>query len=42
MGHEDHHAAAPPAVRVAVVSVSSTRTLAEDASGHWIAGEARR
>jgi len=42
MGHQEHRAKAPKAVRVAVVSVSSTRGLAEDESGHWIAGQAGR
>jgi molybdenum cofactor biosynthesis protein B len=37
MGHQEHRAKAPTIVRVAVLSVSSTRTLADDDSGHWIA-----
>jgi molybdenum cofactor biosynthesis protein B len=41
MGHQEHRAKAPKAVRVAVLSVSSTRTLTEDESGHWIAEQAR-
>ena len=42
MGHEEHHAKAPQAVRLGVLSVSSTRTLQNDQSGHWIAEQARR
>lgn len=40
MGHEEHHAKAPPTVRLGVLSVSSTRTLENDESGHWIAEQA--
>jgi molybdopterin adenylyltransferase len=42
MGHTEHHTKAPLAVRVAVLSVSTTRNLADDVSGHWIADEARQ
>ena len=37
MGLKSHKASAPTAVDVAVVSVSSTRSLKEDKAGHWIA-----
>lgn len=40
MGHQEHRAKAPRSVRTAILSVSSTRTLAEDASGHWIVEQA--
>ncbi len=36
MGLKLHKATAPTAVDVAVVSVSSTRSLKEDKAGHWI------
>ena len=42
MGHEDHRARAPLIVRVGVLSVSSTRALENDESGHWIAEHARQ
>jgi len=42
MGHHEHRASAPTSLRVAVVSVSSTRTLATDAAGQWIAKRAGR
>ncbi len=43
MGTAEHKHGAPPCVTVAVLSVSTTRTLAEDESGRWIrqAAEAR-
>ena len=41
MGHQEHRAKAPKVLRVAVLSVSSTRALAEDESGHWIAEQTR-
>ena len=41
MGHQEHRSKAPKLVRVAVLSVSSTRSLADDESGHWIAEKAR-
>jgi molybdopterin adenylyltransferase len=37
MGHEEHRAGAPQSLKVAVLSVSSTRTIDTDASGQWIA-----
>ncbi len=42
MGLKLHKATAPTAVDVAVVSVSSTRSLKEDKAGHWIAKTASR
>ena len=40
MGHEEHRADAPKTLAVGVLSVSSTRSLETDDSGHWIAREA--
>jgi molybdenum cofactor biosynthesis protein B len=37
MGLKEHKATAPTAAGVAVVSVSSTRSLKDDKAGHWIA-----
>lgn len=37
-----HKAKAPRRVKLAVLSVSSTRSLAEDKSGHWICKRSRR
>ena len=42
MGLKSHKASAPTAVNVAVVSVSSTRSLKEDKAGHWIAKTASK
>ncbi len=42
MGHHEHRAKAPESISVAVLSVSSSRTLAEDESGHWIADQAEK
>ncbi len=42
MGTREHKRSAPAQVKVAVVSVSSTRTLSEDKSGHWIVKRARK
>lgn len=36
MGLKEHRADAPKTLRTAIISVSSTRTLAEDKSGIWI------
>lgn len=36
MGHKEHREKAPRSVSVAVVSISSTRTLEDDISGQWI------
>ncbi len=42
MGHPEHHLKAPLFVQVAVLSVSTTRSLADDVSGQWIADQARQ
>jgi molybdenum cofactor biosynthesis protein B len=42
MGTHQHKAAAPRQIRLGVISVSSTRSLAEDQSGQWIATRARK
>jgi molybdenum cofactor biosynthesis protein B len=42
MSTSEHKKAAPKTVRVAVVSVSTTRTLADDVSGLWIKGQAKK
>jgi len=42
MGHEEHRAKAPLSIGLGVLSVSSTRTLDNDESGHWIADQARQ
>lgn len=42
MGKTDHRKDAPDFVTMAVISVSSTRTLAEDKSGHWICKRAEK
>jgi molybdenum cofactor biosynthesis protein B len=36
MGNEEHKASAPKHLKVGVLSISTTRTLAEDKSGQWI------
>lgn len=41
MGHHEHRAKAPKSVRLGILSISSSRTLADDESGHWIAGYAQ-
>ncbi len=42
MGLKLHRATAPATVTVAVLSVSSTRSLQEDKAGHWIVRTARK
>ncbi len=42
MGTEEHKATAPRHLKVGVVSISTTRTLAEDKSGHWIHRQAEK
>lgn len=42
MGVHEHRKSAPTAVRLGVLSVSSTRTLVEDESGLWIAKQAKK
>jgi molybdopterin adenylyltransferase len=41
MGHHEHKAKAPSSLRIGVLSVSTTRSLEQDTSGHWIAERAR-
>ena len=41
MGHHSHRSNAPKSVRIGIISVSSTRTLETDESGHWIANGAK-
>jgi molybdenum cofactor biosynthesis protein B len=41
MSTHEHKKHAPQSVCLAIVSVSSTRRLAEDQSGHWMADQAR-
>jgi molybdopterin adenylyltransferase len=36
MGTEEHKATAPRHLNIGILSVSTTRSLAEDKSGHWI------
>jgi len=42
MGHHHHRAKGPQSLRVAILSISTTRTIAEDTSGHWIVDRATR
>jgi molybdopterin adenylyltransferase len=42
MGHHEHRAGAPKSLKVAVLSVSSTRNVENDESGQWIAKMAAR
>jgi molybdopterin adenylyltransferase len=42
MSVKQHKKDAPGNLDVGIISISTTRTLAEDKSGHWIAGEAKR
>lgn len=42
MGTKTHKAGAPKKVKVGIVSVSSTRLLAEDKSGRWINKRAKK
>ena len=42
MGTEEHKATAPRNLRVGILSISTTRTLAEDKSGHWISKHAKK
>ncbi|MGD8837017.1 MAG: molybdopterin-binding protein [Desulfobacteraceae bacterium] len=37
MGHEEHRHGAPQSVKIAILTVSTTRSLATDESGHWMA-----
>lgn len=42
MGTKAHRSKAPKHLRVAVLSISSTRSLEDDASGHWIRRRAEK
>jgi len=42
MGTEAHKAAAPGHLRIGILSVSTTRSLAEDKSGHWISKHSKK
>lgn len=42
MSSREHKKKAPSRIRTGVISISSSRTLAEDESGHWICREARK
>ena len=42
MGTKRHKAKAPKRLKVGIISVSSTRSLAEDKSGHWISRRAKK
>jgi len=42
MGTKRHKAKAPKRVKVGIISVSSTRSLANDKSGHWISKRAKK
>ncbi len=42
MGTKEHREKALKSVRVGIVTLSSTRSLADDESGKWIAGESQR
>lgn len=42
MGTEKHKAGAPKKVNIGILSVSSTRSLAEDKSGGWIGKRAKK
>jgi molybdenum cofactor biosynthesis protein B len=37
MGHKEHRHDAPVSIRVAILTVSTTRCFDEDESGHWMA-----
>ena len=40
MGHHEHRAGAPKSLAVAVLSISTTRSIKTDESGQWIASQA--
>ena len=42
MGHKAHKRWAPKSLRVGILTVSTTRSLAEDKSGHWMNRHAQR
>jgi len=42
MGTKEHKKRAPKKVKVGIISVSTTRTLKDDQSGHWISKRAKK
>jgi len=42
MGIKTHRANAPKKIRLGILSISTTRTLENDKSGHWIAKRAKK
>ncbi len=42
MGTKEHKKDAPKNLKVGIISVSTTRTIADDKSGHWIGKQARK
>jgi len=42
MGHKEHKRSAPKHLRIGILTVSTSRGLAEDKSGHWMNRQARR
>lgn len=40
MGTKEHRARAPKLIKIGIITLSSTRTLSEDKSGHWIKKQA--
>lgn len=42
MGIKEHKDSAPDKVKLGILSLSSTRTLADDKSGHWMAKRAKK
>jgi len=42
MGHKEHKKGAPGHLRVGILTVSTTRGLADDKSGHWMNRHAKR
>ncbi len=42
MSTAEHKARAPKKVQIGIIAVSTTRSLAEDKSGHWMAKQARK
>ncbi len=42
MGTKKHKKNAPTSLKIGVISISTTRSLAEDKSGHWISKRAKK
>lgn len=42
MGTKEHKARAPKSIRIGIITLSSTRTLSDDKSGHWIKKQAQK